>query len=73
MSICWGANDFGRGTHEMFSIPRLLMTIYLGYDLANQTAYLDDMLRWGLDWLIKVSCMPVCFPSISGTHVLTAR
>ncbi|KAI0306950.1 family 9 glycosyl hydrolase [Multifurca ochricompacta] len=27
MSICWGANDFGRG-----------------YDLANQTAYLDDML-----------------------------
>ncbi|KAH9002361.1 family 9 glycosyl hydrolase [Lactarius hatsudake] len=36
MSICWGANDFGRG-----------------YDLANQTAYLDDMLRWGLDWLIK--------------------
>jgi hypothetical protein len=25
-----------------------------GYDLANQTAYLDSMLRWGLDWLIKV-------------------
>ena len=25
-----------------------------GYDLANQTAYLDDMLRWGLDWLMKV-------------------
>ncbi|KAI0068914.1 glycoside hydrolase family 9 protein [Artomyces pyxidatus] len=24
-----------------------------GYDLANQTSYLDDMLRWGLDWLIK--------------------
>ncbi|KII95327.1 glycoside hydrolase family 9 protein [Plicaturopsis crispa FD-325 SS-3] len=24
-----------------------------GYDAANQTAYLDDMLRWGLDWLIK--------------------
>ncbi|KAF9516184.1 glycoside hydrolase family 9 protein [Hydnum rufescens UP504] len=23
-----------------------------GYDLANQTAYLDSMLRWGLDWLI---------------------
>ncbi|KAI0321872.1 family 9 glycosyl hydrolase [Amylostereum chailletii] len=37
MSICWGANDFGKG-----------------YDLANQTVYLDDMLRWGLDWLIKV-------------------
>ncbi|KAF9247152.1 glycoside hydrolase family 9 protein [Melanogaster broomeanus] len=25
-----------------------------GYDLANQTPYLDDMLRWGLDWLMKV-------------------
>ncbi|KAE9410328.1 glycoside hydrolase family 9 protein, partial [Gymnopus androsaceus JB14] len=24
-----------------------------GYDLTNQTAYLDSMLRWGLDWLIK--------------------
>ncbi len=36
------------------------MTLYLGYDLANQTAYLDDMLRWGLDWLIKVSCVPTC-------------
>ena len=26
--------------------------------MANQTAYLDDMLRWGLDWLIKVCCPP---------------
>ena len=25
----------------------------VGYDSSNQTAYLDDMLRWGLDWLIK--------------------
>lgn len=24
-----------------------------GYDSANQTAYLDDMLRWSLDWLMK--------------------
>ncbi|KAG8689674.1 hypothetical protein FRC11_001302 [Ceratobasidium sp. 423] len=24
-----------------------------GYDNAKQTPYLDDMLRWGLDWLIK--------------------
>ncbi|KIY73740.1 glycoside hydrolase family 9 protein [Cylindrobasidium torrendii FP15055 ss-10] len=24
-----------------------------GYDLANQTAYLDGVLRWGLDWLMK--------------------
>ena len=27
----------------------------IGYDLTNQTAYLDSMLRWGLDWLIKAS------------------
>jgi endoglucanase len=29
-----------------------------GYDLANQTAYLDDMLRWSLDWLIKAHPAP---------------
>ncbi|KAH9960515.1 glycoside hydrolase family 9 protein [Russula dissimulans] len=29
-----------------------------GYDLANQTAYLDDMVRWGLDWLIKAHPAP---------------
>lgn len=28
--------------------------IPIGYDLANQTSYLDDMLRWSLDWLMKV-------------------
>jgi hypothetical protein len=30
----------------------------VGYDMANQTAYLDDTLRWGLDWLIKVRQLP---------------
>ncbi|KAF7352905.1 Endoglucanase [Mycena venus] len=29
-----------------------------GYDLANQTAYLDSMLRWGLDWMIKAHPSP---------------
>lgn len=29
--------------------------------MANQTAYLDGMLRWGLDWLIKVLSTPTCF------------
>ncbi|KAF9977302.1 hypothetical protein BGZ73_006451 [Actinomortierella ambigua] len=24
-----------------------------GYQLANQTTYLDDMVRWGMNWLIK--------------------
>ena len=27
----------------------------LGYDNANQTAYLDSTIRWGMDWLIDVS------------------
>lgn len=26
-----------------------------GYDMANQTVYLDDMIRWTMDWLMKVS------------------
>jgi hypothetical protein len=25
--------------------------------MANQTAYLDDMLRWSLDWLMKVNLL----------------
>ncbi|KAH9994083.1 glycoside hydrolase family 9 protein [Russula compacta] len=29
-----------------------------GYDLANQTVYLDDMLRWSLDWLMKAHPSP---------------
>lgn len=55
MSICWGANDFGQGLQE----PNVLKSYHLddipaGYDRANQTAYLDDMIRWTMDWLIKV-------------------
>lgn len=26
-----------------------------GYDASQQTAYLDSMLRWGMDWLIKTN------------------
>jgi len=29
-----------------------------GYDLASQTPYLDGTLRWGFDWLMKVSSCP---------------
>jgi endoglucanase len=56
MSICWGANDFGKGAHILanIQISQVLTRPYEGYDMANQTAYLDDMLRWGLDWMIKV-------------------
>ena len=32
-----------------------------GYDAANQTAYLDLMLRWGLDWSMNVSLAPLPF------------
>lgn len=28
--------------------------VFTGYELANQTAYLDDMIRWTMDWLMKV-------------------
>lgn len=37
--------------------------------MANQTAYLDDMLRWSLDWLMKVRDARLPFtPSIPTTH-----
>lgn len=29
------------------------LEFYEGYELANQTQYLDEMVRWGMDWLIK--------------------
>lgn len=53
MSICWGANDFGQGK-LLQSMDQLALTVFSGYDLANQTAYLDDMIRWTMDWLMKV-------------------
>jgi endoglucanase len=43
-----------------FSIRGVTLTPYSGYDLANQTTYLDDMLRWSLDWLIKVNSAFMC-------------
>ncbi|KAF9310941.1 hypothetical protein BG003_007934 [Podila horticola] len=29
------------------------LEFYEGYELAKQTQYLDEMVRWGMDWLIK--------------------
>lgn len=57
MSICWGATDFGKGkaSYAQFINKQGSFTQHEGYDMANQTAYLDSMLRWGLDWLIKVA------------------
>jgi endoglucanase len=56
MSICWGALEFGQGdSYVKLVVENIVTDINIGYELANQTAYLDDMLRWSLDWLIKVS------------------
>jgi hypothetical protein len=44
--------DFARSPSKTVTLE---LNIYTGYDLANETAYLDDTLRWGLNWLIKVS------------------
>ena len=57
MSICWGATDFGKGKPDNLNLSERILTYTHreGYDMANQTAYLDSTLRWGLDWLIKVA------------------
>lgn len=60
MSICWGATDFGKGKPDMLNLLKKKIHSYTeGYDMANQTAYLDSMLRWGLDWLIKVAFLTI--------------
>ncbi|WWD16401.1 hypothetical protein CI109_100827 [Kwoniella shandongensis] len=40
-------------TFTLFAISWGALTHGHGYDLAQQTAYLDGTLRWGYDWLIK--------------------
>ncbi|TFK43386.1 9 glycosyl hydrolase [Crucibulum laeve] len=51
------AGDFIKATFPLsftlMSVCWGAMDYGKGYDMANQTAYLDDMLRWGLDWLMK--------------------
>lgn len=41
-------------TFTMFAIAWGALTHGQGYDMAQQTAYLDGTLRWGFDWLMKV-------------------
>ncbi|KAF9451625.1 glycoside hydrolase family 9 protein [Macrolepiota fuliginosa MF-IS2] len=60
VDLSGGYYDAGDYIKATFPLSFTLMSICWGatdfgrgYDLANQTAYLDDMLRWGLDWLIK--------------------
>ncbi|KAL5508435.1 hypothetical protein ACEPAH_6054 [Sanghuangporus vaninii] len=53
----YDAGDYIKATYPLsftlMSICWGAMEYGRGYDMANQTAYLDSMLRWGLDWLIK--------------------
>ncbi|KAH9059033.1 family 9 glycosyl hydrolase [Lactarius vividus] len=60
LDLSGGYYDAGGYVKSTFPLSFSIMSICWGaidfgrgYDLANQTAYLDDMLRWGLDWLIK--------------------
>ncbi|KAI0722260.1 Six-hairpin glycosidase [Cerioporus squamosus] len=58
----YDAGDYVKYTYPLsFSLMSICwggLDLGHGYDLANQTAYLDDMLRWGLDWLIKAHPSP---------------
>ncbi|KAI0332432.1 Six-hairpin glycosidase [Cubamyces sp. BRFM 1775] len=60
LDLSGGYYDAGDYVKYTFPLSFTLMSICWGaldagqgYEAANQTAYLDDMLRWGLDWLIK--------------------
>ncbi|KAI1789054.1 Six-hairpin glycosidase [Ganoderma leucocontextum] len=61
----YDAGDYVKYTFPMsFSIMSICFGALAsgrGYDLANQTAYLDDTLRWGLDWLMKAHPSPNTF------------
>ncbi|KAI9066402.1 glycoside hydrolase family 9 protein [Trametes sanguinea] len=65
LDLSGGYYDAGDYVKYTFPLSFTLMSICWGaldsgrgYDLANQTAYLDDMLRWGLDWLVKAHPSP---------------
>ncbi|KAJ8472616.1 hypothetical protein ONZ51_g8400 [Trametes cubensis] len=65
LDLSGGYYDAGDYVKYAFPLSFTLMSICWGaldagqgYEAANQTAYLDDMLRWGLDWLIKAHPSP---------------
>jgi len=65
LDLSGGYYDAGDYVKYTFPLSFSLMSICWGaidfgsgYDTGNQTAYLDDMLRWGLDWLIKAHPSP---------------
>lgn len=43
---------------SLFSIAWGALSHGTGYDSANQTAYLDEMLRWGFDWSMRAHPQP---------------
>ncbi|WVF66027.1 hypothetical protein IAT40_000765 [Kwoniella sp. CBS 6097] len=53
----YDAGDYIKATFPLsftlFALSWGALTHGGGYDLAQQTAYLDGTLRWGYDWLIK--------------------
>ncbi|KAF8211252.1 glycoside hydrolase family 9 protein [Mycena galopus ATCC 62051] len=65
LDLSGGYYDAGDYIKATFPLSFTLMSVCWGaidygkgYDLANQTAYLDSMLRWGLDWMIKAHPSP---------------
>ncbi|KAJ7742464.1 glycoside hydrolase family 9 protein [Mycena maculata] len=65
LDLSGGYYDAGDYIKATFPLSFTLMSICWGatdygkgYDMANQTAYLDSMLRWGLDWLMKAHSSP---------------
>jgi endoglucanase len=74
IDLTGGYYDAGDYIKATFPLSFSLMSICWGatdfgqgYDIANQTAYLDSMLRWGLDWLIKAH------PNDNTLYVLVAN
>ncbi|TXT15499.1 hypothetical protein VHUM_00002 [Vanrija humicola] len=51
------AGDYIKCTYPfgftMFALSWGALSFGPGFDLSNQTAYMDGTLRWGFDWLIK--------------------
>ncbi|KDR83582.1 hypothetical protein GALMADRAFT_235844 [Galerina marginata CBS 339.88] len=74
IDLTGGFYDAGDYSKDTFPLSFVLMSMCWGatdfgkgYDLANQTTYLDDTLRWGLDWLIKAH------PNASSLVVMVAN
>ncbi|PIL36910.1 hypothetical protein GSI_00600 [Ganoderma sinense ZZ0214-1] len=68
LDLTGGFYDAGDYVKYTFPMSFSIMSICLGalasgrgYDLANQTAFLDSTLRWGLDWLMKAHPSPNTF------------